>query len=347
MCFAWPEHLDYLRFLIPLLFLMGYGAMKKLKGRKAVAYPGLAGGIMPALSIPKFAVRRIMLFAGITLLLAAMAGPELCKGEKPVRRRDVDVVFMLDVSNSMRAQDLLPDRLSQAKFEILQISRHIGEGRKSLMLFAASPLIQCPLTSDQAAFEALLDMASPDLIESQGTVYRRALELALSLIEPDGSMGRNDAFRGEKVLVLVSDGEDHLQDFGSMAGALKKQGVHVYAVGVGTGGDVPIPLASGDSTGTLKRDRNGEVVLTRFRPDVFGSFVREAGGTFYHSRAEQPAHEAVSADIERVAAASRWVMQPADRTPLYHYFMGAGLLLLFIEMQMRDTVRRREPVNKS
>ncbi|HWQ25140.1 MAG TPA: VWA domain-containing protein [Chlorobaculum sp.] len=328
MCFARPDYLIFLWLIVPVIALSAYGVRRKLNARKMVDGVG-ASSILPRLDLPKLVARRAMLCAGIGLLILAIAGPELCSGQKPLRRRGVDVVFMLDVSNSMLARDVSPDRLSRAKLELLQISRSIGEGRRALMLFAGAPVVQCPLTDDQEDFEILLDMASPDLIGPQGTDYRRAFETALRLSGSSrGSSG------SETVLVIASDGEDHGQDFGDVAGALRSQGVHLHAIGVGTGEPVPIPMPGGP-----KRDKRGEIVLTRFRPDEFGAIVRESGGKFYHSQPDALIHDSVSSDIASEAALAGWIMVPGQRRPVHRECVLAAILLCFAGTSMTD-VRR-------
>ncbi|NTU58534.1 MAG: VWA domain-containing protein [Chlorobiaceae bacterium] len=336
MCFARPEYLIFLWFIIPVIALSAFGARRKLTARKRIEGAG-ASSILPPVDLSKFVLRRAMLCAGIGLLLFAMAGPELCRGQKPLRRKGVDVVFMLDVSNSMLAADVLPDRLSRAKSEILQISRSLGESRKALMLFAGAPVVQSPLTSDQEGFEMLLDMASPDLIGPQGTDYRRAFDMALRL---GGSSGSSSG--SEMVLVLASDGEDHGPDFGDMARTLKSLGVHFHAIGVGTGEPVPVPMPGGP-----KRDRQGQVVMTRFRPDVFGAIVRESGGNFYHSRPDAPVHDFVSSDIAAEAASARWIMVPGQRRPVHRECIIAAILLCVAGAAISDvrssgTMARKE-----
>lgn len=344
MSFLFPEHLWYLVLLFPAVLLAGYGVFKKLNGRRALAMPETDGTILPKQGMTKLIVRRLLLVSGVGLLLFAFAGPMIYRGEKPERRKGVDVVFMLDVSNSMLARDILPDRLSHAKSEILHISRTLGDGRRALMLFAGSPLVQCPLTTDQAAFEVLLDVASPELIESQGTVYRRAFVMAMRLLDSSWSIlgSARQVTEGEKVIVLLSDGEEHGRDFRDVAETMKSRGIHLYAVGVGTGEAVPIPLpASGQRPAGLKRDERGGVVLTRFRPEVFAALVGDAGGTLVYSRPEKPAYEAVASSIGQLAAFSRWVMVPYARISLALFCVAAALLLLFVELQMSDTAAGR------
>ncbi|MBN1928107.1 MAG: VWA domain-containing protein, partial [Chlorobiaceae bacterium] len=148
MCFARPALLWLLCLAIPLVALAFHGARRKLSVWRKLDGSGGVSGVLPALSFPKIAARRVMFVASVALMLLAAAGPELCSGLKPERRKGLDVIFMLDVSNSMRATDVAPDRLSAAKSELLRISRTLGEGRKALLLFAGSPVVQCPLTGD-------------------------------------------------------------------------------------------------------------------------------------------------------------------------------------------------------
>lgn len=337
MRFARPEYLVYLWIVIPVAMLSALGVKHKLAAIRAVDNSGAEWSIVPRIDRTKVIVRRIVQMLGIFLLLIAMAGPELANGQKPVRRKGPDVVFMLDVSNSMLARDVSPDRLARAKFEILQISRRLADGRRSLLLFAGAPVVQCPLTTDQEEFETLLDLASPDQIVSQGTVYQSAFDSAFRLVNSAAGTGSR-----ETVLVLVSDGEDHGRDFGAIAAELKAKGIHLYAIGIGSGSAVPIPMpATGTQSPVMKLDSRGQVVMTRFHPEILGSLVRAAGGQFYHSRPEAPVHELVLAEIDRQVSASRWVMVPGYLQPLHREFIAAGLFLLFAGMILTDTARRK------
>jgi len=337
MNFSRPEYLAFLWLLIPSLLLAAIGAKRKLKYRRIV--PGGTGfepGIVSETRFFRLFSRRVMFCAAIALFFLAMAGPELTSGEKPVRRKGADVVFMLDVSNSMLARDILPDRLSRAKSEILQISRSLGEGRRSLLLFAATPVIQCPLTTDQELFETLLAIAAPEQIESQGSVYRRAFDAALHLVESAKREGS-----GETVLVLAGDGEDHEQDFAKVASRIRAGGIKLHAIGVGSVSAVPIPMpASTEGPGAMKRDADGDVVMTRFRPQVFEEIVKASGGRFYHSLPDAPVGSIISSAIARDEAASRWVMVPANRLPIHRPLIAAALLALAAGMSTSDTSRR-------
>lgn len=329
MTFAWPENIVYLLLLIPLAVFLGYGAIRHFQLREVVVAPSLADAMMPGVGFRVIIVKKVMIFLGIASLLAALTGPRLSGGGRPILRKGADMVFLIDVSRSMRAADVQPDRLTQAKFEISRISRAVTGGRRAIILFAAKPLVQCPLTADMDAFEALLGMASPDLIEAQGTDFRSALELAHNVLEPSSESRLASAAKGEKIMVLLSDGEDHAGDLPAAANRIKNGRIHVFAIGVGLIRPAVIPL--GESGAGLKMDERGRVVTTSFRPETLQNLARQSGGFYFHSLAGRPVYTEVSARINRIAAASRWVMEPVESEPLYYYFLGLGLLLLLVE----------------
>ena len=329
MCFSRPGYLILLWVLIPLSVLVFYGVRRKVSLWKKIDATGGIAGILPSMSFRKLLLRRLMLLFSVAMMIVSIAGPQLCSGQKPVRQKGIDVVFMLDISNSMLARDIAPDRLGRAKSELLQISRSLGEGRKALLLFAGAPVVQCPLTSDEEDFETLLDMATPDLISAQGTDYRRAFETALKLADS----GRV-ASGSETVLVLCSDGEDHGIDLGDIAETMKKQGVYLHVIGLGGVQPVQIPMPGG-----AKRDQQGRVVLTSFRPELLASLIKSANGKFYYSRPDAPVQEAVAADIADEAATARWIMVPGQRVPIHEETILAALLL-FVSGSMMTDVRR-------
>jgi len=329
MCFARPGYLIALWLIVPLVGIAVYGARRKLSLWKKIDASGGGAGILPAMNRRKFVLRRIMLLLSVALMILSMAGPELCSGQKPVRQKGIDVVFMLDISNSMLARDVFPDRLTRAKTELLQISRRVGEGRKALLLFAGAPVVQCPLTSDEGDFEILLDMATPDLTASQGTDYRRAFETALRLSSSGSGSAGN-----ETVLVLASDGEDHGDDLGDIAATMKAQGVYLHVIGVGGVQPVPIPMPGGP-----KRDRQGQVVMTSFRPDLLAGLIKVADGRYYFSTPDSAVHDAVVSNIAEEAARARWIMVPAARVPVHKEAVLAALLF-FVAGSMMSDVRR-------
>ncbi|MEI8102493.1 MAG: VWA domain-containing protein [Chlorobium sp.] len=334
MCFAWPENIVFLLLLIPLAVVLGYGVLRELHIRELVVGAPVADVMIPRVRRWVIILKKALLFLSIAFLLIASTGPSLCSGGKPVLRNGADLLFMLDVSRSMTAKDVLPNRLDQAKQEILRISRTVRGGRRAMLLFAGAPLVQCPLSADQAAFDALLGMASPDLIEEQGTAFHDALELAVTRLHPSSESQSTSEIKGEKIIVLLSDGEDHAGDIRSAALQLQKAGIHLFVIGVGMVQPAALPLEGGGA----KRDEHGRVVMSSFRPETLQALARDAGGSYFRSRAEQAVSGDVSEKINRMAAASRWVMEPAEREPVSNYFLVAAVLLLLAETLIEKKV---------
>jgi len=337
MSFAWPENFGYLLLLIPLAVLLGYGVIRQLQAREAVADPLMADTMMPGSRLWVLILKKVMLFCGIALLMFSLTGPRLCSGGRPVLRKGADMVFVLDVSRSMRARDVHPDRLGQAKQEVLGISRAVKGGRRAILLFAAAPLVQCPLTTDREAFEALLGMASPDLIEEQGTVFRSALELSGKLLKADTENLPQSGIKGEKIVVLLSDGEDHAGDFLAEAIRMKKDGIHLFVVGVGMSSPVVIPLEGS----AIKMDEHGKAVTTSFKGEILQKMAHEAGGLYFRSKGDHTVNHEISEMINRIAASSRWMMEPVERVSLARYFLAAGLFFLLAETLTGRGVRKR------
>ena len=244
-------------------------------------------------------------------------------------RKGADLVFVLDISRSMMARDVQPDRLGQAKQEILSISHAVKGGRRAILLFAAAPLVQCPLTTDQEAFDALLGMASTDLIEEQGTLFRSALELSRKLLKPETENHMESGSKGEKIVVLLSDGEDHTGDFLAEAKRMKQDGIHVFVLGVGMSSPVVIPL--GAPAEGVKRDEQGRAIATSFHGETLQKLAHEAGGLYFRSKTDNTVNSEISERINQIEDASRWVMEPVERVPLSQYFLAAGLFFLLAE----------------
>lgn len=325
MCFAWPDNLVYLLLLIPLAVLFGYGFMRQLQSRELFAGRGMIRG--PGRRRLLFG--RMLHFSAIALLLFALAGPQLCRGQRVIFRKGADLVFMLDVSTSMLAADVPPDRLERAKDAALRISSQVRDGRRALLLFAAAPLVQCPLTHDRDAFEALIAMASPVLVEEQGTSFAPAFQQALELFAVPSSTGGEGRFRSERIVVLLSDGEDHTGGATAAAAKLGQTGVTLFVLGVGGRGDALI--ADPFHPGEVKRDRDGNAVKTRFSPLALRQVARASGGAYFDTAGGDAVYDDVAGRINRIVAGSRLVSVPADGFPLYHYVLGAGLLLLLFE----------------
>lgn len=334
MSFIWPENFGYLLLLIPLAVLFGYGFMRRT-GVREIFFGRRPDGDHEQ---RRLIGRHVLHFTGIALLLLSLAGPRLSYGTRMSLRRSADVVFMLDVSNSMLARDVPPSRLERSKMVALAISRRLPESRRALLLFAARPLVQCPLTHDREAFDSLLGMASPELISEQGTAFGNAFEQAIGLLfVPQGSPVAQET-AGERIIVLLSDGEDHEGGAQEAARRLGRAGIRLVVLGVGRTGDAVIPDSR--SPGGIKLDEAGVVVKSRFNAEALRELAAAAGGIYINMAEETAGADNVARRIGRIIEASRPVEVPVEEFPLYPILLAAGVLLLLAEI-MTDGVGRR------
>ena len=331
---AFPERLTLLWLLVPVLALLVYGLGRKRRLLARLADERLLLQLAGPPGWRFEVVARVLVFVAISLLLFAFSGPRWCSGERLVKRESFDAAFVLDVSNSMRAQDVRPDRLTRAKRELVEVSRRVGRGRRSLVVFAGSAALQCPLTADQAVFETMLDIASPELVELQGTDLGGALRLAGKTL--DSGKGRSSL----QVIVMASDGEDHVGAGAAVAAELAVRGTNVFVIGVGGQNPVRVPVRStvGEEPEPLL-DAQGRVVMSRLEGDVLSHIASAGGGEFFLSNEDQQAARALAERLMSFDADTRWVREPLCRVELMPFFVLPALLLLFAAELM--TRRRR------
>lgn len=261
--------------LLPLLVLL-YLWAGRMRNRALEQFGDLAlvrklGGTAAA---GRRNLRFVLLLTTLGLLVGALARPQFGTRLETVKREGQDIVVVLDVSSSMLAEDVAPNRLEKAKHEISSLIDRLRGDRIGLVIFAGVPFVQHPLTSDYGAASMFLSSVDTTMIPSQGTALAEAVRTALKLFSPDR--------RSHRVIVLITDGEDHLGEPVEAAREAADQGVILYAVGIGSSHGTPIPLYdnAGNRLG-FKRDERDQVVVTRLDSDILREMAERTGGTFH------------------------------------------------------------------
>ncbi len=278
--------------------------------------------------------RIALLTLGVIFLALTAARPQLGSRVLAVERKGIDLVIALDLSESMLAEDLKPNRLQRARQEVLALIDRLRGDRVGLVAFAGDAFVQCPLTLDYAAARMFLRLMDTELIPVPGTAIAEALRAAARAFDPEE--------RKFKALVLITDGEDHEGDLEGALREAKEQGVRIYAVGIGTERGEPIPVR--DASGQVrdyKRDRAGEVVMSRLDPASLRRICDETGGRYYDGSAGGLALDRLYAEIsglEEKEQKGGVVTLYEDR---YGYFAAAALLLLSVEFLLADRRRSR------
>ena len=214
---------------------------------------------------------RFLLLSTVVLVFAA-SGPQIGIRLAPIDRKGVDLVFAIDVSTSMNAEDVKPNRLEKSKFEISQMIRQLKGDRVALIVFAGSSHLYLPLTTDYEAARLFLDEIDTKMISTQGTSLSAALQTGLSAFTDDDSK--------YKVLVLVTDGEDHEGEAVELASQAAKQGMVIHSVGVGTQSGSLIPLKDKKGIRRYKRDGGGKLITSILNENILRDIANAGNGTF-------------------------------------------------------------------
>ena len=327
MDFRDPSALAVAAFVVgAALVLFARAAQKRREALAAFLGTGRSGTEAEALA-PAVRRRRVqagLLAGALALAGVALAGPLVGETESLSRQESLDLMIALDVSASMRVEDVAPSRLERAKLEIERIVDARRGDRVGLVVFAGQAFLQCPLTTDRSALRLFLDAADPEQVPVQGTDFATALGVARRAFDTQG----DDAER-PRALLVVSDGEDHEGGLGAAAGALRDDGVAILALGVGTDEGGTVPDVERGRQGGVKRDRDGAAVVSVFQPGALRTLAGR-GDVFRLARRGSAAGAVNAAldGLDRAVLAEERFASGADR---FQWPLGLALLLLGAE----------------
>ena len=314
----------YLLFIIPVLVLVFlYNLYWKRKKQREFGNPELVKKLSPDRSTFKSTLKLIVIslaFAGIVL---ALVNPKIGTATETVKREGVDIVFAIDVSKSMLAEDVQPSRLGKAKQIVSQIINSLGSDRIGIVGYAGSAYPVLPMTTDYSVAKMFLQSVNTDMVSSQGTAISDAIQLA-------GTFYDNP--KTSKVLILISDGEDHGEGSQEAAAEAKKKGIRIITIGVGTekGGPIPLRDSNGRVTG-YKKDNQGETVITKLYPDALKTLAANKNGYIYGNSTKEVTDYLKNTlqNIEKTEFESKEVALYESQ---FQWFLGAAFVLFFLEI---------------
>ncbi len=260
-----------------------------------------------------------MITLGLSLIVVALLSPQLLTGYKEVEKEGLDIYVLLDISKSMRVEDVQPNRLKRAKKSIEQLINSLSGDRIGLVPFSSGAYIQLPLTSDYRLAKMFLEVIEPEMIAGGGTDIGAALELARDSFDRSA--------QGEQVVVVFSDGETH--NSGVVDTAQQITDARIYTVGVGTeqGGLVPEYNQQGKKIG-YKKNKAGKRVTSRLQPAVLQRIARGSQGSYYHAQLDGKAVDKLIDSLSQLQRGKLGTEKVKQFKKIYQYFLGLGLLLL-------------------
>ena len=268
---------------------------------------------------------------GLLFLIFSAAGPQIGTRVAPIERKGVDLVFAVDVSESMNAQDIKPSRLEKAKFEISQIINQLKGDRIGIIVFAGSSHLYLPLTSDYEASQLFLDALDTKMIPNQGTDLSTALKTAMNVFNNE-----DDKF---KVMVLVTDGEDHEGEAIELASTALNNGIITHAVGVGTVKGSLIPINSGSSN-NYKRNKNGTLITSKLNENTLIELASAGGGIYSRFNNRDSKYKEIMSAIDNMEKRSIETHIYSEYEDRYQFFATISFLLLMAGLIMPTRKKR-------
>ncbi len=320
----------YLLLLIPV-FLVGYALLRYLRSKrvKALGDPVLVEALMPSRSRSKGWVRMGLFCLAFAFFAVGLARPRTGARLAERKTKGAEIIVALDVSNSMLAQDYSPNRLERAKLAISRLTDRLQEDRIGLVIFAGTSFVQLPVTTDYVSAKMFLGSIDTGSIPVQGTAIGDAIRLCIKSFSAQSEKSR--------VIVVISDGENHEDDAVGAAKQAAELGIKVYTIGVGSAEGQPIPMDGG-----LLRDKDGEIVVTKLNEQMLRDVAKAGNGAYIHAGGEEFGLNPIVQDIRRMEDEEFGSVVFEEYDEQYMYFFGVALLLFVIQMLIGERKPRRK-----
>jgi len=322
--FAHPEYFVYLFSLPVLAFFFWYVWYIKLKKLGMFGMRTTVLRLVDGRSRVKYWLRASMLLAITASLIIAYANPQIGTKFEEVTRSGIDLIVAIDVSASMLAQDIKPNRITSAKRELTNLIDNLKGDRIGIVVFSGDAYTQLPLTSDYSAALMLNDIISVGSAPKPGTAIGSAIDKALeSFAKEEGKY---------KAIIIITDGENHEDDPIAEAKKAASEGVIIHTIGMGSPEGAPIPLGSDDQTTGFKSDNEGHTVLTKLDEDPLEEIASITGGTYTRASNSRDNLSVVFKEIEKMEKKEFGTRQFTDYEDRFQYLVGFAILLLIAEV---------------
>ena len=327
------EEPTYLYLLLLLPFLAAFYLYSNYRRRKAIRKfgdPVLMAQLMPDVSKYRPDVKFWLVFAAIGLFAVLLARPQFGSKLETVKRQGVEVMIALDISNSMLAQDVQPSRLEKAKRLVAQLVDKMENDKVGMIVFAGDAFTQLPITSDYISAKMFLESINPSLISKQGTAIGAAINLATRSFTPQEGVGR--------AVIVITDGENHEGGAVEAAKAAAEKGIQVSVLGVGMPDGAPIPV---EGTNDFRRDRDGNVVVTRLNEQMCREIAQAGDGIYVRVDNSNAAQKVIAQEINKMAKAD---VETQVYTEFNEQFQAVAWIILLLLLAEMLILERKNPL---
>lgn len=267
-------------------------------------------------------IKMVLLAVTLGTLILALVNPKFGTRIETVKRQGVDIVFAIDVSKSMLAEDIAPSRMGKAKQLASQIINNLASDRIGIVGYAGSAFPMLPITTDYSMAKMYIQDMHTDMVSSMGTALSQAIEVGSNYFDDPNT---------SKVMILISDGEDHGDGISNAVAMAKDKGIKIITIGVGTPEGGQIPIKQNGRIAGYKKDVDGSTVITKLNDETLNEIAQKTGGTFMYGSKTDEVLQLVDQTLQKVEKTDFESQQIADFQSQFQWFIGLALLLLIID----------------
>ena len=280
--------------------------------------------LSPDLSFFKSTLKFVVLCLAISFLIIGLVNPKIGTKLETIKREGVDIVFAIDVSKSMLAEDVAPNRLEKSKQLVTQIINNLASDRVGIIAYAGKAFPQLPITTDYASAKMFLQSMNTDMLSSQGTAINEAIQLSRNYYDDDEQTNR--------VLIIISDGEDHNDLSVEVAETASEEGIKIYTIGVGSEKGGPIPLKRNGVVMSYKKDQNNETVITRLNQETLRTIANKANGDYINGNQTADVVKQIRDALNAMDKKEFEAKEFAEYKDQFQWFLGIGLFFLILDI---------------
>tara|TARA_B100000963_G_scaffold56961_1_gene45023 strand:+ start:3562 stop:4599 length:1038 start_codon:yes stop_codon:yes gene_type:complete len=310
--------------IVGMLVVFLWTAAWKKKAKNKFASKNLLKVLSPEQSVFKPILKHVVLSLAIVSLIIALVNPKIGTKLETVKREGVDVVFAIDVSKSMLAEDIVPNRLEKAKQLTSRIIKKLVSDRVGIIAYAGKAFPQLPITTDYASARMFLQNMNTDMLSSQGTAIDEAIQLSRTYY--------NDEEQTNRVLIIISDGEDHNNLSNDVAEAAAEEGIKIYTIGVGTEKGGPIPIKRNGVVLKYKKDSNENMVITKLNSKTLIEISDIGNGVYLDGKNTSEVTEKITEILGNLDKKEFEAKEFSEYKDQFQWFLGIALLFIILDV---------------
>jgi Ca-activated chloride channel family protein len=315
----------YLLFILPfVVVLFLFTSYWKRKKKKEFGDLEMVKKLSPESSVFKPLLKLVVILLALAGMIFGLVNPKIGTKMETVKREGIDIVFAMDVSKSMLAEDVAPSRLEKSKQIVSQIVNQLGSDRIGIVAYAGSAFPVLPITTDYSVAKMFLQSMNTEMVSSQGTSLDEAIKLSSTYFD--------DKSKTCKLLILISDGEDHSEGAKIAADEANKQGMRIITIGIGTEKGGTIPLKRNGVVESYQRDNNDEVVVTKLNRSSMEAIAKATKGGYVNGNNTKEVLEYIKVSLDDIQKTEFESTQMADFQSQFQWFLGFAFVLLFLDL---------------